>query len=153
MRVPGIFRWPGKIPSGQRSDAIVGNIDLLPTIAHLTGAKMPDDRVIDGKNLWPLLSDKTASSPHEFFHYFGGGKALGPVNYRGIREVRWKLVVASNADGTLRSGELYDLGADPGEKFNRLKLHPEIATRLLDEAQRFHAELTAHRRPLGEIDH
>ena len=58
VRVPGIFRLPGKIPGGRRTEAIAGNLDILPTVAHIAGIQPPCDRVIDGKSLWPLLSGK-----------------------------------------------------------------------------------------------
>ncbi|PHS03962.1 MAG: N-acetylgalactosamine-6-sulfatase, partial [Blastopirellula sp.] len=51
LRVPFIIRAPGRVPAGQTSDLVSANIDLLPTIAKLTGAKVPDDRVIDGLDI------------------------------------------------------------------------------------------------------
>jgi arylsulfatase A len=56
MRVPAIMRWPGKIPSGVVCSEIASTIDILPTIASLTGTPLPECRVIDGKNIWPLMS-------------------------------------------------------------------------------------------------
>ena len=151
MRVPGIFHWPGKIPGGRRTEAIAGNIDLLPTIAHLAGVKVPGDRVIDGRNLWPLLAGETANSPHEFMHYFGGGRIGGAANYRAIRDARWKLIVRTSRQGRAEALELYDLGADPSEKFNRLNRHPEIVERLLAAAGNFRKEFATTRRPLGRV--
>ncbi|MEW6306425.1 MAG: sulfatase, partial [Verrucomicrobiota bacterium] len=133
VRVPGIFRWPGKIPAGRRTDGIAGNVDLLPTLAHVANAPLPKDRVLDGVNLWPLLAGATDKSPREYFHYMGGSPG-GAVNYRGVRDARWKLVVAVK-DGNLVAQELYDLGADISEKFDRLKAHPDVAQRLETEAR------------------
>lgn len=150
VRVPGIFRWPGKIPTGRRTDAVAGTMDLLPTLAHLAGAELPPGRVIDGRNLWPLLAGETGTSPHEHFHYFGGGQGAG-ANYRGIRDTRWKLILAPDRQGNVTGIELYDLGADPGEKFDRKKDHPEIANRLETEARRFYPNFVKNIRPLGRI--
>jgi len=147
VRVPGIVRWPGTIPAGRRTDAIAGTMDLLPTFAYLAGADLPKDRAIDGRNLWPLLSGQTDRSPHEHFHYFGGSAQV-QVNYRGIRDQRWKLVLALN-EGRPAGRELYDLGQDVGEKFDRMKDHPDIAQRLEAEARRFHADFVKNIRPLG----
>ena len=151
MRVPGIFYWPGKIPAGRRTDAVAGNLDLLPTIAHVTGAKVPDDRTIDGKNLWPLLAGESDKSPHEYFHYFGGARPGGPPSYRAIRDDRWKLILKRSGDD-VAAAELYDLGNDPSEKFDRVKQHPEVADRLLNAAQRFHADILRNRRPVGRVE-
>ena len=57
MREPMIARWPGKIPAGTVCQEVAGTIDILPTIAWLTGSAHPE-KTIDGKNIWPLLSGK-----------------------------------------------------------------------------------------------
>lgn len=149
MRVPGIFRFPGKIPAGRRTDAVAANFDLLPTVAHLAGTTPPADRAIDGRNLWPLLSGATEKSPHAHFHYLGGSAQPATLNYHAIRDERWKLTVTVGADHKIAPAELYDLGADLGEKFDRVKQHPEIAARLAAAAQTFHDELRANIRPAG----
>ena len=152
VRVPAIFRWPGRIPPGRRSEAVAGNIDLLPTITAIAGGKLPDDRILDGRDLSSLLEDTTQSSPHEHYHYYAGGRPDRATNYRGIRDNRWKLIVKSAADGKVTPVELYDLASDPSEKFDRLKQHSDIAERLLVEAQSFHTELIANKRPVGRIE-
>ncbi len=149
MRVPAIFCWPGKIPEGRTTDAIAGNIDLLPTLAGFAGAAVPDERTRDGRDLGPLLTGATARSPHPFYHYLGGSQE-GRVNYRGIRDERWKLVVETGEDGKCTPQQLYDLGADSGEKFDRLKQHPEIAGRLRAAAQAFYDEIRQNTRPAGK---
>jgi arylsulfatase A len=149
MRVPGIARWPGKIPAGRRTDAIAGNLDFLPTFAHLAGATVPSDRILDGRNLWPLLAGETEQGPHEYFHYFGGSPN-NVVNYRGIRDQRWKLVLSVEGE-KVAGQELYDLGADVGEKFDRMKDHPEIVAKLEVVAQKFYTELLKNRRPAGKL--
>ncbi|XP_008282314.1 steryl-sulfatase [Stegastes partitus] len=70
IRVPGILRWPGKIPSGRRIDEPTSNMDLFPTVVQLSGASVPEDREIDGHDLMDLLQRKVERSNHEFlFHY------------------------------------------------------------------------------------
>ncbi|KAL9983005.1 hypothetical protein ACROYT_G005126 [Oculina patagonica] len=72
VRVPSIVSWPGHIPAGISIDEPTSNMDLLPTVAKLSGADLPQDRVIDGKDLLPLLTEETQQSSHEFiFHYCG----------------------------------------------------------------------------------
>lgn len=151
MRVPAIFRWPGSIASGVRSNAMASTIDLLPTFAHLAGTKIPHDRIIDGENLMPLFLGEKENSPHEFIHYFAGGKPDKPSNYKAVRNNKWKLFVKRNALGKLEPIELYDLGTDPSEKYERLAQYPEIANQLLKEAQDFYTDLEANKRPVGKI--
>lgn len=147
-RVPAIFRWPGRIPANVRSNAVVANIDLLPTLSGLAGGTLPQDRVIDGRDAWPVLSGAAAQLPHRYFQFLAGSKP-GQVNYHGIRDEQWKLVVEVSPDGRVVGRELYDLGADPGESFNRIQQQPEIAARLRDAGQQFYDELAAHVRPMG----
>ncbi|NWJ02086.1 ARSD Arylsulfatase, partial [Crypturellus undulatus] len=72
IRVPGIFRWPGVLPAGIAIDEPTSLMDLYPTIVHLAGGTLPQDRVIDGRNLMPLLQGSVQQSEHEFlFHYCG----------------------------------------------------------------------------------
>lgn len=151
VRVPGIFYWPGHIPGARRTDTIAGTLDVLPTVAHLAGAEMPRDRVHDGVNLWPLLSGKTSTGPRKYFHYFSGTRPGAPANLRGVRDARWKLLIRNEKDGLVRATDLYDLGADPSERFNRLEAHPETANRLLKEAVRFRTELRTQQRPFGQV--
>ncbi len=148
VRVPAIFRWPGHIPAGRRTDAVAANFDLLPTAARLAGAALPTDRTLDGRDLWPLLSGTSARSPHEHFHYLGGSAQPAAVQYRALRDERWKLTVTVT-EHRLAAAELYDLHNDVGEKFDRLKQHPEVAARLLPAAQAFYDELRANIRPAG----
>ncbi|XP_012863991.1 steryl-sulfatase [Echinops telfairi] len=70
IRVPGILRWPGVIPAGQEVHEPTSNMDIFPTVAKLAGSPLPDDRIIDGRDLMPLLQGQSPRSEHEFlFHY------------------------------------------------------------------------------------
>lgn len=85
-RVPMIARWPGTIPAGQTRDALTVTMDLFATVLAASGARMPDDRLLDGKNLLPLLKEESAP-PHEFVFGHQGSRLAT------IRDSRWKLHV------------------------------------------------------------
>jgi arylsulfatase A-like enzyme len=120
---------------------VCGTIDLLPTFARLAGAKVPADRVIDGKDIWPLMADAPgAKSPHEAYFYYRG------TNLEAVRSGRWKLRRAK------KSTALYDLGADIGEKNNVADENPGIVQRLTKTMQEFDAELKANLRPPGKVE-
>jgi arylsulfatase A-like enzyme len=150
QRVPGIACWPGHIPAGSRTSEIAANIDLLPTFARLAGATLPDDRVIDGRDLWPLMAGDVAVSPHDNFYYLGGGRPGGAPNLTAVRDQRWKLHLARK-DGQLVGTELYDLEGDISERRNRIKDHPDVAARLQASARTFAESLRANIRPLGRL--
>lgn len=151
VRVPGIFHWPGHIPAGRRSEAVAGTLDIFPTLAELAGVPLPDDRVLDGVSLWPLLSGVQSQSPRRYFHYLGGSRPGGAPNYRGVRDDRWKLITRPGEGGRPMAEALYDLGADPSEKWDRLQQHPEVAAGLLREAQSFYSKLRQEVRPAGSV--
>ncbi|XP_019379906.1 PREDICTED: arylsulfatase H-like isoform X3 [Gavialis gangeticus] len=72
IRVPGIFRWPGMLPTDIVIDEPTSLMDIFPTVAHLAGGTVPQDRIIDGRDLMPLLQGRVQHSEHEFmFHYCG----------------------------------------------------------------------------------
>jgi len=102
-RVPCIARWPGHIPKGHSSVQPAVMMDLFATTLEVTGAKMPDDRVLDGRNILPLFKSD-AKSPHDF--------VFGQQNSRlaTIRDARWKLHVSRPGVGlanVYKPGETY----------------------------------------------
>ena len=70
IRVPGLFRWPGVLPSGKTIDVPISTMDIFPLVAHAAGVSVPKDRPIDGKDILNVLKGDVQKSPHEFmFHY------------------------------------------------------------------------------------
>jgi len=90
-RVPCIVRWPGRVPAGKVVAEPAVMMDLFPTALAAAGAALPANRVIDGKDLLPLLAGQ-AKGHHEFV--FG---MQGP-NVATIRDARWKLHVLPARD-------------------------------------------------------
>ena len=147
MREPTVIRWPGKIPAGVVNDELMTAMDLLPTFAKLAGAELPADRVIDGKDIWPVLTGRE-KSPHEAFFYYGGN------NLRAVRSGKWKLHLAA-PKGKGKKGAsgsaLFDLEADIGEKTNVLKNHPAVAERLREYVSAFQKDLSQNSRPAAFV--
>ncbi len=140
MREPCIMRWPTKIPAGSTCREVCATIDLLPTIALLAGGKVPDDRVIDGKDIRPLMTGATgAKSPHEAYFYYKDDIL------EAVRSGKWKLIRKEPI-------ELYNLENDISEKHNMAKEHPDIIERLIKITDEFDKELKKNARPTGSLD-
>ena len=129
-RVCFLARWPGRVPAGSTSDELAISIDLLPTFATLAGAEVPTGRVIDGKDIGPLLLSETAQpTPHLAYYYYF------MTHLNAVRSGRWKLHVARMGgrypDYTPNPVlELYDLHSDVGETRNVAEDYPQVVSRL-----------------------
>jgi arylsulfatase A-like enzyme len=152
-RVPCVMRWPGKLPAGTKCEEFAVTMDLFPTISRLIGAEGPTDRVIDGKDIWPLMAGADgAQSPHEAFYCYYGREL------RAVRDRQWKLVFPHqyrSLDGSpgghdgrpvqykqLKTGKaLYDLKNDVGETTDVATQHPDIVARLEQHAEKARAAL------------
>lgn len=152
IREACIMRWPGKIPAGTVSDTPGMNIDLLPTIAGLIGADLPE-KPIDGLDIWPVLSGD-GENPHDGYWVYYKQNEL-----QAIIADEWKLVLPhqyrtmggapGGTDGTPNrySGdktvkpELYHLHTDLGEQKDVAEENPEVMKRLLAIADKARAEL------------
>ncbi len=145
FRVPGIMRWPGKIPPGQVNFDLVTTMDVHATILELAKIEAPE-LPLDGKNIWPLMTENK-SSPHDYFFYFLGR------NLQGVRDSIWKLRIAPPADNwlspELQTGEepirmeLFDLINDPYEQFDVATQHPETVVRLKNKMEEMAKETGA----------
>ena len=154
VRVPFIARWPGKIPEGSECKEPVMTIDILPTIAKLVGAKLPDHK-IDGLDIWPLLSGQHgAKNPHEAYFFYYENNQL-----QSVMSGQWKLqlphtyrTLAGNPGGRdgvpapyqqrkIEQSELYDLGNDISEATNVAGQHQDVVKRLEALAEQAREEL------------
>jgi arylsulfatase A len=161
FRVPTILWWPGKIPAGRVCGELATTMDFLPTFAYLAGGKPPQDRVIDGKDIRPLLfAEEGAQSPHEVFYYYSGSEL------HAVRSGPWKLFVPMDAPRRhphhRRRGPapamLFNVVEDVGCRHDVAGRHPEIVQRLMKLAEQGRADLGdldrpgAGQRPVGRFE-
>ena len=140
QREPAIFYWPDTIAPGSVCREVATTMDLMPTIAALTGAALPQDRVIDGHDITAmLLGEEGAASPTEYFLYYTSRGELA-----GIRQGSWKLM--------LESGELYNVETDISEHRNVAERHAERVAELRELALQADAEITENARPVRVVD-
>lgn len=143
VRTPCLMYWKGKLPKGVKINMPIMNIDILPTIAHITNTSAPE-KSIDGINVWSSLSSagKIEIADRPLFIYYNTNEL------QAMRWKNWKLYfphtynsmegVTPGNDGKrsqtkqvkLESLELYDLSNDKGEKIDLAAKFPEILAQM-----------------------
>lgn len=129
LRIPFLVRWPGKITAGQTNDLLFSQVDMMETIADLTGTKAPEDN--DGLSIKPTLLGEAAAGQaqeqHEFLYW-------EYTNQVAVRMDDWKAV----KPGKKRDWELYSLATDVSEANNVADKHPEVLAQLKEFATQSH---------------
>jgi uncharacterized sulfatase len=156
FRVPFVARWPGRIPAREVPGEPAMGIDLFPTLLGLAGLSLPSDRVIDGIDIWPLLSGDVKELPARemyFFHeYDVEGVRVGEWKYfRSVSHWTWPLPLdkRDNVAGRMAGGRdytpagteipiptlgtwprLFQVRRDRGESYDVVKKYPGKAREL-----------------------
>jgi len=156
VRVPTIARWPGRIEPGSVCEAVASTIDWMPTAVSLAGGTIPENPIIDGRDISPLLLGKSKESQREAHYYFSGYKL------QAVRQGPWKLALSPQPDSVQKKDDqgkinprLYNLETEIGEVSNVADQHPEIVRKLQLLAEKMNAEIggeqPTERRPAGEV--
>jgi len=153
QREPCIIRYPKKIKPGRVIDVPMMAIDILPTIAKITGAKLPDNK-IDGKSVWDIWTGNSSDSPHEayYFYYhvnelhgirYGKWKMYFPHKYRTLngREGGKNGLPVAYEYNTIDQIELYDLSIDIGETRDVAAENPEVVAKIQSLGNKMRTEL------------
>ncbi|EMI57465.1 sulfatase family protein [Rhodopirellula sallentina] len=156
LRVPFIARAPKRIPAGSVCREVASTMDLMPTLAKLAGGQPPTDRVIDGKDIRPLLhAEPNAESPTEAYFFYRR------TRLEAVRSGNWKLVVPTPVDKTwahyskasdaieITQPMLFNLESDIGETKDVAASHPEIVATLMKHIDRARHDIGDHDR-IGE---
>lgn len=155
IRTPAAAVWPQHIKPATKTDVPVTGVDFLPTLAELSGAKLPKNQPVDGTSFVPLLKGKNLKKRAIFWHYplyltgnncnrgWQGDKVL-PIY--GTNKMNWRAVPASaimKGDWKLiyfyeyERYELYNLSNDIGETNDLSEKNPKKAKRLYKELMKW----------------
>ncbi|XP_023673225.1 arylsulfatase D [Paramormyrops kingsleyae] len=169
IRVPGLFRWPGRLPAGGVIDEPTSLMDVFPTVVGLAGGELPRDRVLDGHDLMPLMEGQARRSKHEFmFHYCGvylNAVRWHPPDSDAVFKVHFftpnfwpsgaggcydtKLCLCHEGFVTQHTPPLlFDLAQDPSES---RPLTPDLEPRYAEVLERVRLAVEEHGRTLSPV--
>ena len=140
MRVPCLAWWPGTIAPGRVVQDLSTEMDWFATSLELAGARVPDDRPIDGVSLAPVLGGTGPSPRDRVFFYLDS-------ELTAVRRGPWKLHLKTVNPGDQRKPEVHDppllfhLTADPSERINVAAQHPEVVRQLREEIAAHHRDV------------
>ncbi len=140
MREPAIVKFPAAIEPGWVSSAVSTTLDLFPTFAGLAGGEVPEDRIMDGVDIMPvLLKQKTIAKDTVFFYK---GRKLYAIR-KGAWKAHFHTVIRPYGPDQLYVEHaiplLFNVEEDPAEKYNKASAHPGIIKEILAIKQ-YHEE-------------
>lgn len=149
MRVPGLMWWPGKIPAGRVQHEMGLTMDLLPTIAAITGTTLPKTQ-LDGTDITPLMFG-TGEVDRDAFMYYRGSTLyacrLGPWKAHFLTRPGYGAPKPDAHDPPL----LFELRVDPGEKWNVAAQHPAVIEQIRSAVAKHQRDLQAAPTQLEEV--
>jgi arylsulfatase A-like enzyme len=131
IRVVAVMRWPGRIPAGSSVESIMSVMDVFPTLAAAAGVEKDSTRRLDGRNLWPAISEGKAMPRQDLLFFASETPIRGAFSLTAFDD-DWKLVQdirqgLLSADVT---NYLFRIGDDPNEYNNLAQSHPREVARL-----------------------
>ena len=154
-RVPGIARWPGKIPAGTTSRQLASTIDVMPTLLDIANVSPSKTHPLDGTSLLPWLTG--GKKPQKRIHYWQYGQALA------VRDGNWRLILNAGKPPKARKNlpninwsapddgretlALFDLPKDPGEQVNLAQQKPGLVKRMSRDLKAWHEEVYSEATP------
>jgi N-acetylgalactosamine-6-sulfatase len=147
IRVPGIVRWPGKIPAGRMDDqSVVAGVDWLPSVCKLAGINIPEDHKLDGEDASDVFLGRSRARATPLLWEWRFRIAGEPVHHSpmlAIREGDWKLLMNPDRSRV----ELYEITKDLTQLDNVAEKNPSAVARLSEKVLAWQKEL-----PPGPLD-
>ena len=124
LKVPTIIKWPGVVKPGTVIEHTMTTLDWFPTFVEMADAEIPDNKIIRGRSLVPLLRGEKIEKWDNDVYAEYSMNTYSLTDMRTYRTSEWKLVVDFLNKGR---NELYNLKQDPEESNNLIdKQTPDI---------------------------
>lgn len=143
VRVPFYLRFPEKYEGNKNIETTAAHIDILPTLAEICNAKLPTDRIIDGKSLVSLLNGKTVDWDDRSLFFYWTRRFPELYNNIALQKNNYKLVGQTDYNAAIDDFELFDIKQDPFEQKNIVNNNIDIAKSLKTELDKIYTELIA----------
>ena len=151
MREPAIAWWPGTIAAGSNETAVTSTLDLFPTALAMAGVELPSDRIIDGRNMLPMLKGESSEAIRDVFIFYRGSTIYAAR--KGSWKAHFITESAYTSDNQYTEHDpvlLFNLDEDPSEKYNVAEHHPEIIDEIEAAVAEHRANLVAYPDQLAE---
>lgn len=129
IRVPGIVRWPARLPAGTTCDAFLSTLEVVPTLLAASGQTAPPDLKLDGFNMLPALAGDADQARQEMYWQRRGDTA--------VRVGDWKWVNSQKGSG------LFNLRNDVSEQHDQARANPRMLQQLQARLAAWQAEMQA----------
>jgi len=141
VRVPFYLRYLDLFEGNKDIETNAAHIDILPTLAELCNVKLPQNKIIDGKNLLPLIKDENVSWSERTLFFYWARRYPELYNNMAMQKGNYKLVGMTDYDSEINDFELFDIDKDPYEQNNMVLEQKNIATNLKSELTSIYTEL------------
>ncbi|WP_218080816.1 sulfatase-like hydrolase/transferase [Anthocerotibacter panamensis] len=139
IREPAILRYPARVSAGQVCEQVGMMVDLYPTLIHLAGGTPPQDRLLDGYDILPMVTEGASIPPRQIFWEYAGQLA--------VRQGNWKLILNGRLDGERLAPDvvhLSDLDHDPAERMNLKDQYPQLVAQLKRDVEAWYQGCLLH---------
>jgi len=141
VRVPFFMRYPSSFKQDKDIDQTAAHIDILPTLAQICKAQLPEDRIIDGQSLLPLISGTNGYIKSRTLFFYWTRKYPELYNNIALRKGKHKLVGNTSYDAENNKFELFDIIKDPFEQENVAANNVGVVAHFKKELDKVYDEL------------
>ncbi len=141
VRVPFFMSYPAMFKQNKEINTNAAHFDILPTLSELCNVPLPNDKIIDGRSLVPLLKNKKVDWKSRSLFFYWTRRYPELYNNIALQKDNYKLVGMTDYDGKIENFELFNLGKDPFEKNNLVEENRDIAIKLKGEFDHTYKEL------------
>jgi arylsulfatase A-like enzyme len=150
IRVPFYVRYPAAFGKNKDIETMAAHLDVLPTVAELCQVALPNDRIIDGKSLIPLIKGGTLGWPERSLFTYWTRRYPELYSRMALQKGNFKLVGNTDYNAKIEDFELYNLENDSYEQKNIVLVNKTIANSLKEELDKTYTDLISSKNLINQ---